>query len=230
MPFNVPGAIPIPFTIAGRRSRSGRSRSRREVVLVGAGALMSFRTAGRCCSAACSPTPCSRRRWSSNGVITAVSYKAIVGWTVWPGAAILVAAGLTSFALDYRSVARSFSGLGRAIFGIGGRTEVAHPIDAVECPGWWFPAGLRRARAGDRGAHVVAVPDPRVGGHHRRAARGGDGLRRGARHRRDRRDADQGARPGDADDLRRRSRPATSRATSCRRTSPAASACTPPTC
>ena len=73
--------------------------------------------------------------------IGAVSYKAIVGWTVWPGAAILVASGLTSFALDWRSVGRSFSGI-TSIFTKKPADHVADPMDAIECPGWWFPAGF----------------------------------------------------------------------------------------
>jgi uncharacterized oligopeptide transporter (OPT) family protein len=76
----------------------------------------------------------------AQGIVTTVSYKAIVAWTLWPGAAILVASGLTSFALDYKSIARSFSGLTR-IFrkqAAGGATG----IEAVECPEWWFPAGF----------------------------------------------------------------------------------------
>jgi uncharacterized oligopeptide transporter (OPT) family protein len=74
------------------------------------------------------------------GVVKAVSYRAIVGFTIWPGAAILVASGLTSFALDWRSVARAVAGLARA-FGAG-RGGADHPIEQVECPGWWFPAGF----------------------------------------------------------------------------------------
>jgi uncharacterized oligopeptide transporter (OPT) family protein len=60
---------------------------------------------------------------------------------VWPGAAILVASGLTSFALDWRSVGRSFSGIA-AIFSKRKEGETADPMDEVECPGWWFPAGF----------------------------------------------------------------------------------------
>jgi len=60
---------------------------------------------------------------------------------VWPGAAILVASGLTSFALDWRSVGRSFAGIG-AIFSKRSGAGGADPMDEVECPGWWFPAGF----------------------------------------------------------------------------------------
>jgi uncharacterized oligopeptide transporter (OPT) family protein len=77
----------------------------------------------------------------AQGVIATVSYKAIVGWTVWPAASILVASGLTSFLLDWRSVKRSFGGLGR-VFSRSKDGGSDDPMDAVECPAWWFPAGF----------------------------------------------------------------------------------------
>lgn len=140
MPFNIPGVIPLPLTIAGRSATEWTLALKSEVVLLGAGALMSFRTAwslllgGVLTYAFLAPSLLER------GLIPAVSYKAIVGWTVWPGAAVLVASGLTSFALDWRSVARAFSGITRGL-GRSGSVE-EHPIEAVECPGWWFPAGV----------------------------------------------------------------------------------------
>lgn len=141
MPFNLPGSIPVPLVIAGRPAADWTLALKTEVVLVGAGALMSFRTAwslllgGLLTYAALAPSLVEQ------GLVVSVSYKSIVGWTVWPGAAILVASGLASFALDWRSVARSFSGMAR-IFRRRREGEAEDPIDAVECPGWWFPAGF----------------------------------------------------------------------------------------
>jgi uncharacterized oligopeptide transporter (OPT) family protein len=77
----------------------------------------------------------------AHGIITTVSYKAIVAWTLWPGAAILVSSGLTSFALDYKSIARSFTGLA-TVFRKKSAGETDRGISAVECPEWWFPVGF----------------------------------------------------------------------------------------
>ena len=53
---------------------------------------------------------------------------------------MLVGSGLTSFALDYKSVLRSLSGLTAMIPGF---KKVAAPAeDPEECPSWWFPAGF----------------------------------------------------------------------------------------
>lgn len=140
MPFNVPGSIPLPLTIAGRPAAEWTLGLKTEVVLFGAGALMSFRTAWSLLLGGLLTYGVLAPSLLAQGLIASVSYKAIVGWTVWPGASILVASGLTSFALDWRSIARAFSGIARAF---GTRANVReHPIEAVECPPWWFPAGV----------------------------------------------------------------------------------------
>jgi putative OPT family oligopeptide transporter len=140
MPFNLPASIPMPFSVAGRAAADWTLALKTEVVLVGAGALMSFRTAWSLLLAGLLTYGVLAPSLLERGLIDAVSYKAIVGWTVWPGAAILVASGLTSFALDWRSVARAFSGIARVFRKGAGADE--HPIEAVECPAWWFPVGL----------------------------------------------------------------------------------------
>lgn len=140
MPFNVPAKLPLPFEVAGKKAAAWTLELKAEVVLVGAGALMSFRTAWSLLLGSVLTYAVLAPSLVEQGIVKEVSYKAIVGWTVWPGAAILVASGLTSFALDWRSVLRSFSGLGR-VFGAK-RGASADPLDEIECPAWWFPLGF----------------------------------------------------------------------------------------
>ncbi len=140
MPFNVPASFPVPLSIAGRKAAEWTIALKTEVVLVGAGALMSFRTAWSMLLGGILTYAVLAPALAANGLIKTVSYKAIVGWTVWPGAAILVASGITTFALDWRSIGRAFSGMATTL-GIGRKGE-EHPIERIECPGWWFPAGF----------------------------------------------------------------------------------------
>ncbi|MBA3819701.1 MAG: OPT/YSL family transporter [Deltaproteobacteria bacterium] len=142
----LPGVVPLPIQFAGHELAKWTIALKTEVVLLGAGALMSFRTGwslllgGLLTYAVMAPELLARGLISLNAK-GEISYKAIVGWTLWPGAAILVGAGLTSFFLDWRSLARSFQGLG-AIFGKSKQTGPAEGIAAVESPEWWFPAAL----------------------------------------------------------------------------------------
>jgi OPT family oligopeptide transporter len=127
------------LSIGGHTLKQWGLSFKTELVYLGAGALMSFRTGwsmlvgALLCYGVIAP-------WLlDNGLIAGTSLKQIVNWTVWPGASILVAAGLTSFALDYKSLGRAFTGI-RAIFNRARRTEEG--IAAVEAPDWWFPIGF----------------------------------------------------------------------------------------
>ena len=139
MPFNVPASIPVPLMIAGRMAKDWTLSLKNEFILIGAGALMSFRSGwslllgGYLTYGVLAPSLLER------GLIPEVSYKAIVNWTLWPGAAILVAAGFTTFALDYKSIVRSFAGIKRII--LREKQDEDDPVAAVEAPDWWFPAG-----------------------------------------------------------------------------------------
>jgi putative OPT family oligopeptide transporter len=135
----IPGTISIPVKLAGVELSKWTLALKAEVVLIGAGGLMSFRTGWSLLLGGILTYAFLAPELVAQGFVKEVTYKAIVGWTLWPGAAMLVAAGLTSFALDYKSVARSLTGL-TAIF--RKKTGPSAPIDDVESPEWWFPAGF----------------------------------------------------------------------------------------
>ena len=135
----IPTTVAVPVTLAGHALKDWTLAFKTEVVLLGGGALMSFRTGWSLLVGGVLTYAVLAPALVQDGIVKEVSYKAIVGWTLWPGAAILVASGLTSFAFDYKSVLRSFSGLTR-IF--SKKQEEGTGIAAVECPEWWFPVGF----------------------------------------------------------------------------------------
>ncbi len=136
----IPGVLAPGITIAGSSLAKWTIALKTEVVLLGAGALMSFRTGWSLLLGGLLTYGVLGPSLLDEGMIHEVSYKAIVAWTLWPGAALLVGAGLTSFALDWRSLARAFTGLG-AMFDKSKRAN-QQGIGAVESPEWWFPAGF----------------------------------------------------------------------------------------
>lgn len=66
-------------------------------------------------------------------------YRAIVGWSTWTGAAIMVASGLTMFAMEWKTMLRAFSGLTSLIGGQAPKDK--DPLEDIEVPGWWFVLG-----------------------------------------------------------------------------------------
>lgn len=137
--FQIPGKLEFPFQIAGRSATEWTLYFKTEVVLLGAGALMSFRTGWSLLLGGVLTYGFLAPSLWSRGLINEVTYKEIVNWTLWPGAGILVASGLTSFALDWKSVLRSFSSLSR----LWKRDDSwSDPLEEVECPSSWFVGGL----------------------------------------------------------------------------------------
>ncbi len=145
----LPEHIDFPFEFGGYAMLSWTLYINVEVVLLGAGALMSFRTGWSLLLGSIITYALLAPWLVEQGYIAALvdgktNYKTIVQWTLWPGAAILVSAGLTSFALDWRALGRSFSGIGKIFRRVD---PVAKPvgelaIEDVEVPGSWFPLGF----------------------------------------------------------------------------------------
>ncbi|MGN6110297.1 MAG: OPT family oligopeptide transporter [Kofleriaceae bacterium] len=137
----VAGAWSPGIDLAGHSLMSWTISLKTEVVLLGAGALMSFRTGWSVLLGGVLTYVVLGPALLDQGLISGVTYKAIVAWTLWPGAAILVSSGLTSFLLDYKSLGRAFSGIAKILR----RNRAAGPseaISAVEAPDWWFPAAF----------------------------------------------------------------------------------------
>jgi OPT family oligopeptide transporter len=111
------------------------------LVMLGAGAIMGLRVAlsqlagALLCFAVLAP-------WAHDvGAITGkVGYRSVVSWTVWPGAAMMLTAGLLQFALEWRTVVRAFADLG-AVFQRK-RSGPADPLADIEVPTTWFLAGF----------------------------------------------------------------------------------------
>ena len=131
-----------PLVLAGHTLKEWTLTLKSEVVLIGGGALMSFRTGWSLLLGGLLTYGVFAPQLLGAHEIQGATYKEIVRWSMWPGAGILVGAGLTSLALDYKSLVRSFTGLGTILRRRGSDAPAALGIDAVEAPEWWFPAAF----------------------------------------------------------------------------------------
>ncbi|EPX58515.1 Oligopeptide transporter, OPT family [Cystobacter fuscus DSM 2262] len=138
--WNLPAKLSLPFTIGGRPAGAWTLSLDLSLLLIGAGALVSFKTGWSMLLGALLTYGVLAPEMVSRGVIPEVTYKAINGWALWTGASVLVSSGLLSFAFQWRSVAKSF----KALAGLFGRKQNAEadPLADIECPPAWFPLGF----------------------------------------------------------------------------------------
>ncbi len=112
------------------------------VLMIGAGAIMGMRVCVSLLVGSIFFFGFMGSYLESHQIITinpANPYRSIVEWTVWPCVALMVTSSLTSFALRWRTIVRSFSGLA-SIFGKAAKEK--SPIAHLEIPGWWFFTGF----------------------------------------------------------------------------------------
>ena len=109
-----------------------------DFIFVAAGAIVGMRV---CATVLISGTLC----WAvvvpilqANGVITGTGFAAIVQWTLWFGSSCMVAAGLLSFLLTWRTALRAFEDLGQML---AFRPAIASDPSHIEAPMSWFAAG-----------------------------------------------------------------------------------------
>jgi OPT family oligopeptide transporter len=143
MPFNLRGSFPLPFSFGGYSAGQWTLAFDGSLILFGSGAIVGFRTGWSMLLGAVLTYGFLAPAMLTAGAIKTVSYKGIMQFALWPGAAMLISSALLSFAFRWRSIIKSFSGLARLVARAAGReTQIEkHPIDDVECPDWWFPAG-----------------------------------------------------------------------------------------
>ncbi|MBK9281411.1 MAG: OPT/YSL family transporter [Candidatus Obscuribacter sp.] len=61
----------------------------------------------------------------------------IKGWALWTGSAIMVTSGLTAFAMEWKTISRSFTGLGARQ-----NEQDDDPLKAIEVPNRWLLVGV----------------------------------------------------------------------------------------
>jgi len=139
----IPAHLNLPGMLAGRPLGMWTINFDLSGVMIAAGALVGWRVTwsmvlgGLVCYGVLAPWMTSLGAIDPK-MLSESPYRAIVGWSTWTGASIMVASGLTMFAMEWRTMLRAFSGL-TAIF--GKRSAVEDPLEAIEVPAWWFLAG-----------------------------------------------------------------------------------------
>ncbi|MFM9023943.1 MAG: OPT family oligopeptide transporter [Planctomycetaceae bacterium] len=153
----IPATWHLPLRIAGKQAASYGLALPIDPQMMAAGAIVGLRTAASMALGAVLLFGVLAPWLDAQGVFAEmhatgaldkpdVSPGAIRRWGLWTGSALMVAAGLTAFAFQWRSLVHALGGL-TTLFGRPG--DAAHdPVGHIEVPTSWFVAGTLVAGTG----------------------------------------------------------------------------------
>lgn len=140
--FTIPAQLQFPGAIMGYPLAKWTISFEMSSIMIAAGAIMGWRISWSLMLGAILNYTYLAPQMVNLGAIDAskLGYRAIMGWSTWAGAAIMVSSGLVSFLFQWKTVARALSGLG-AVFkkkeAIDSQNSIAH----IEVPVSWFLIG-----------------------------------------------------------------------------------------
>lgn len=140
----IPGFIAFPGKILGNPMSSLTLGMEGSLIMIAGGAIMGMKVAASMLLGAilnygiAAPLLMNLDVIPDAGGLREITSK----WSVWPGVAVMVSSSLLSFAFQWRTILRAFSGIG-AVLGFGkGQQNDADPLDQIECPNSWFAIGF----------------------------------------------------------------------------------------
>ncbi len=145
------GWLPEVFPIFGSAAAKYTISMEPSALMIAAGAIMGLHTAVSMLIGAILCWGILVPIMHDQGVIQSLAYSEMVKWTLWGGVACMVTSGLLSFALQWKTALRAFSGLSSIFSRKKEKTD--DPIERIEVPGSWFLSG---ATIGLIGVVVIA--------------------------------------------------------------------------
>ena len=149
MPFglpNIPASLGLPeswVTLGGFGLSRWTIQFDMSMVMIAAGAIIGFKVAWSMLFGAVLNYAILAPAMVNAGVIdsTKLGFREIVRWSTWTGASIMVTSGLLAFFMQWRTIARAFSGVGK-LFKKTSPGGVVDPLERIEVPASWFLWGV----------------------------------------------------------------------------------------
>lgn len=142
--LRVPSSIPFPGTLLGYPLASFTISWDMSAIMIAAGAIMGWKIAWSLLLGAVINygvlAPYAIKVGGIDLSHGGLGYRAIVSWSTWAGASMLVTSGLLMFFMQWKSVVRAFSELSN-IFGKK-VTNAVDPLARIEVPSSWFASGV----------------------------------------------------------------------------------------
>ena len=139
---SIPSQLNFPLMLEGYPLAKWSVYFDMSAIMIAAGAIMGFKITWSMLLGACINYMYLAPKAVAAGAIdpTHLSYSAIMRWSVWGGAAMMVTSSLFAFATQWKTVLRAFGGL-TAIF-TGKKPGEEDPLAHIEVPGSWFLTGV----------------------------------------------------------------------------------------
>ncbi|NOZ85209.1 MAG: OPT family oligopeptide transporter [Deltaproteobacteria bacterium] len=135
------GWLPGLFKVFGAKAASYTIAFEPSLLMIAAGAIMGLHTAASMLAGAILCWGILTPMMYHQGVITSLEYSVMVRWTLWGGVACMVTSGLLSFAMQWRTVVRAFSGMKNLFSGKTDQSVDDKMIERIEVPASWFLGG-----------------------------------------------------------------------------------------
>lgn len=153
----MPAELALPFSIGKREAHDYGLAIPLDPILMAAGAIVGIRTCLSMAVGAVVLYGIIGPMLDANEIFPAMKALGAIksdvptpgnvrAWGLWTGSSMMVAAGLTAFAFQWKSVARAFAGLGALFGGVAAKSDPE--LDAIEVPNSWFIGGAVVATAG----------------------------------------------------------------------------------
>jgi uncharacterized oligopeptide transporter (OPT) family protein len=141
-PFSIPAHWDFPGSIRGMALSKWTVTFEVSTVMMAAGAIIGWRVAWSLLLGAIINYMVLAPMMVDAGAIDAskLGFRAIVGWSTWGGAALMVTSGLTAFFMQWRTIQRALMGMTK-IFSRKNKTA-PDAISAIEVPASWFAIGF----------------------------------------------------------------------------------------
>lgn len=140
--LKLPELIPFNITYSGMdMSKFAGFGFEPSLMLISAGMIVGLRNSFSMLLSSCILYFCLGPWLVSHNVIDAPSH-IVSRWALWTGAAIMVSSGLTSFALQWKTIFRAVGSIKQSGAASGVDEKTQAEIDAIEVPNKWFLIGF----------------------------------------------------------------------------------------
>lgn len=146
-PFSIPHMLPLPGTLQGHPLIQWTFGFEMSAIMLAAGAIIGLKVTTSMLLGGIINYGFLAPFVAQHGAIDTeqLSYRAIMHWSTWVGASIMVSSGLMSFAMHWKILARAATKVGALFsspFSKKKKNTPADPLSSIEVPFTWFLTGI----------------------------------------------------------------------------------------